>query len=190
MQEYNLKLTPAIPPRHQLSLLYSPHQTTLDNAGFPMTDKPLIDRNSNYFRKAELEEVNQGHMVTRDKYGIHLEFIHTDKDKDMGAGERSMQQRMCGKPRSTSHVQLESIWRRRSWRHHSLIDQRLKWNYICPSSAVRRFLISKRLIRRLHRVPLVFANHLSGDTRACSPRRNYCIESTAGVAEPDSGSQP
>ena len=34
MQEYNLKLTPAIPPRHQPTLLYL---SSSDKARFPMT---------------------------------------------------------------------------------------------------------------------------------------------------------
>ena len=48
-----------------------------------------------------------------------------------------------------------------------------KWICTCPAFTISRFLISKRLTQHVHAFAFpVFANHPSGVTRTCSPRRN------------------
>jgi SWIM zinc finger len=70
-----------------------------------------------------------------------------------------------------------------------------KWKCTCPAFAVSRFLICKHLIQCVQHVPPIF--FLKTDCfceppfwrpKSLQPLEEYCIKSTAGVAEPVSGS--
>ena len=70
-----------------------------------------------------------------------------------------------------------------------------KWNCTCPAFAISRFLICKHLIQCVHRVSPVFfleTNRFRESPfwrhESLQPLEEYCIESSASVAKPISGS--